>query len=82
MNQNQVKLLWGLLACQPSPSILLAPRLCNSHAASAIHGKAGLVHCIADPLLPAMPQAHMDRLSIWLGAVKMGREEGASVDKH
>lgn len=30
MNQNQVKLLWGLRACQPLPSILLAPRRCNS----------------------------------------------------
>ena len=30
MNQNQVKLLWGLWVCQPPPSILLAPRRCNS----------------------------------------------------
>lgn len=30
MNQNPVKLLWGLWACQPPPSILIAPGRCNS----------------------------------------------------
>lgn len=48
MNQNQVKLLWGLRACQPPPSILLAPGQCNSvcREASLMYRVAGSFLCV------------------------------------
>lgn len=48
MNQNQVKLLWGLRACQPPPSILLAPGQCNSvcREASLMYWVTGSFLCV------------------------------------
>ena len=57
MNQNQVKLLWGLRACQTPPSILLAPRQCNSVSSHTIRRKAGLLCRISGFFCCALPGA-------------------------
>lgn len=60
MNQNQVKLLWGLRACQPPPSILLAPRQCNFACSQ---------HCLEE----SRPQVLRARALPLLGARRCGQ---------
>lgn len=81
MNQNPVKLLWGLRACQHPPSILLAPWLCNSVYSQHRLQESRPVCCVAGPCLcpPCQgdPQAGVDSGPLrW----SRGGGEGSNVD--